>query len=101
MKRTQLIRLRDGSLIRVQAEQLQQPLVEYEQEYEEEYRLPARQRPQRIREQPRKRNEQHPISMFFLFLFVGFCACSIHPVLTFLLWGFGVLHLLNGLLKRR
>lgn len=98
MKRTQLARLRDGSLVRVQVEQREEPPIVYQQEYSR----PARRSHQPIRHYDApQRTGQHPISMFFLFLFVGFCACAIHPVCTFLLWGFGVLHLINGLLRRR
>lgn len=94
----QLARLRDGTLVRVHVEPIDQELI-YQQD---EYDPPARQWPDiPHRRRMAKRNGEHPISMFFLFLFVGFCACGIHPVITFLLWGVGVLELIKAALKRR
>ena len=95
-KRTDLIRLRSGELIRINPE----PLI----------RVRGNRQPSRYREDPtkvqrfrrRERGRQlhrtKSVSTLFLWFVLGFCACAIHPVLTFLMWGCAVWNLVDSVL---
>lgn len=93
MKKYQLIQLRDGSYVHVQAEQMHDPPIVYQQDYQQLARPTRRRRA--------RRNEQHPIVTFAVLIVVGFCSIGIHPALCFFLWGFGVIALISAVVERK
>lgn len=66
--------------------------------------------PSRYREKPTKIQRYHrrergrqyyrskTVSHLFLWFVIGFCACAIHPALTFLIWGWAVWKLVDSVL---